>query len=211
MPAAHTLLLFTAAVLGLMLSPGPNMAFVLSQSLARGTRAGIAVAGGILAADVLMTVLTALGVTTVVSAWPPSFDLLRYGGAAYLAWLAVRAWLERRSPAAVVADTRSLRHVFVRAVLVSLLNPKALLFFLLFLPAFVEPARGPVAAQLLCLGVVMSAVAFVFHALLALSGAQCAKGLGPNTASLQCLQRLQSAVFLGLAIRLFTFDATGAR
>src|SRR6187551_517750 len=102
MPATHTLLPFTAAVLGLMLSPGPNMAFVLSQSLSRGTRAGIAVAAGILAADVLMTVLTALGVTTLLAAWPPSFDLLRCVGAAYLAWLALRAWRERASTVVVV-------------------------------------------------------------------------------------------------------------
>lgn len=210
MPATHTLLLFTAAVLGLMLSPGPNMAFVLSQSFSRGMRGGVAVAGGIFAADIVMTILTVLGVATLVAAWPPSFDLLRYAGAGYLVWLALQTWQRRRSSAASEPELRPLRDVFFHAVLVSLLNPKALLFFLVFLPQFVEPARGHVAEQLLWLGVLMSIVAFVFHSLLAFSCGQLRNWRAGHAVPRPWLQGLQSGVFLALAIRLFMLDRAGS-
>jgi len=134
MPAAHSLLLFVLAVLGLMVSPGPNMAMVLSHSVAQGPRGGVVVAGGILAADLVMTVLTARGIVALVAAWPPSFVVLRYAGAAYLVLLAVRAWQSRTSREERRDDARSLGDLFGRAMLVSLLNPKALLFFLLWAP-----------------------------------------------------------------------------
>src|SRR6478672_12674135 len=91
-----TLSLFLLAVLALFLSPGPNMAFVLSHGVAHGPRGGIAAALGIGAADLVHTLCAATGVTALVAAWPPAFDVLRYVGAAYLLWL---AWQAFRSPA----------------------------------------------------------------------------------------------------------------
>src|SRR5438445_466619 len=99
MVALSTLSVFLVAVLLLFLSPGPNMAFVLSHGIAYGPRGGFAAALGISAADLVLTVLTAMGVTAIVAAWPPAFDILRYIGALYLVWLAVRLILLDR-PAA---------------------------------------------------------------------------------------------------------------
>ncbi len=95
-----TLLVFLLAVLTLFLSPGPNMAFVLSHGMAHGPRGGFAAALGIGLADLVMAVLTACGVTAVVAAWPPAFDLLRTVGALYLVWLAIKAL---RTPGAALA------------------------------------------------------------------------------------------------------------
>ena len=92
MVALSTLSLFLLAVLVLMLSPGPNMAFVLSHGMALGPRGGLAAALGIAAADLVLTLLTASGVTALLAAWAPMFDLLRYLGALYLLWLAWQAW-----------------------------------------------------------------------------------------------------------------------
>jgi hypothetical protein len=81
-----TLSVFLVAALVLFLSPGPNMAFVLSHGIAYGPRGGFAAALGIGAADLVLTALTAMGVTAIVAAWPPAFDILRYIGALYLVW-----------------------------------------------------------------------------------------------------------------------------
>lgn len=209
MPATHTLLLFVLAVLGLMVSPGPNLAMVLSHSVAQGPRGGAAVASGILAADLVMTVLTVLGIVALVAAWPPSFVVLRYAGAAYLAWLAVRAWQNGATREERRDDARSLGDLFGRAVLVSLLNPKALLFFLVFLPQFVEPMRGHVGLQLLWLGLVMSVVAFTFHALLGAFGGQIGRWLATGRVPARGLLVLQSGIFLWLAVRLLALDVPG--
>lgn len=140
-----TLALFLLAVLALFLSPGPNMAFVLSHGVAHGPRGGFAAALGISSADLVHTLFAATGVTALVAAWPPSFDLLRYAGALYLLWLAVQAL---RSSGGLPTGARAQPSAFARIVrmafLNNLVNPKALLFFMVFLPQFVDPARGSV-------------------------------------------------------------------
>jgi len=201
---AGTLALFCLAALGLLVSPGPNMAFVLSHGLSHGARGGLAVAAGILVADLAMTALVAIGVAALVATWPPAFDLLRLGGALMLLWLAWKAWRGRGDVAVAQARRRPLRQVFAASVAVSLLNPKALLFFLVFLPQFVRPAAGHVTAQLVELGGVLALLAFVFHALLgifaarlgALARGRAAAGLG----------WLPPAIYAALALRLLALQ-----
>ena len=130
-----TFLVFLLAVLTLFLSPGPNMAFVMSHGMAYGPRGGLAAALGIGSADVVLTALTATGVTAMMFAWSASFDVLRIAGAVYLLWLAINAL---RSPDHALMSRDSMANLsFVRimrnAMLGSLLNPKALLFFTVFL------------------------------------------------------------------------------
>jgi threonine/homoserine/homoserine lactone efflux protein len=207
MPTASTLLLFSTAVLGLLLSPGPNMAMVVSQSLSGGVPGGIVSAAGIFTADLVMTGLVCAGVGTAVAAWPPSFDLLRCLGALYLIVLAVSG-LRRRSgtPFDHATPTR-LPHVFRSAVLVSLLNPKALLFFLVFLPQFADPERGSVTTQLLMLGLLLSAIAFAFHALLGIGGGRVSLAFRRHDgASVRWLDRLHAGVLIGLAVRLLVLE-----
>lgn len=206
MPSLPTLLLFVVAVLGLMVSPGPNMALIVSNSLALGARGGIVSAAGIFVADLIMTMLVCAGIATVVATWPPAFDVLRYLGALYLAWLAMQA-LRRRTPALErQRATASLRQAFHGATLVSLLNPKAMLFFLVFLPQFVDPRRGAVTLQLLVLGLALSTIAFVFHALLGLFSAKVASVFLSLGRSVQWLDRLQAGLLFGLAVRLLFLE-----
>lgn len=206
MPTLPTLLLFIVAVLGLMVSPGPNMAMVVSHSLSHGTRGGIVSAAGIFLADLVMTLLVCAGVATLVAAWPPAFDVLRYAGATYLAWLAVQTMRAHRRMPSREASRASLAEAFRSAAWVSLLNPKALLFFLVFLPQFVDPQRGSLTLQLLVLGVVLSTVAFVFHASLGMCSGRVASALRGRTHAVRWLDRLQAGVFLGLAIRLMFLE-----
>ena len=206
MPTLPTLLLFATAVLGLMVSPGPNMAMVISHSLSHGARGGIVSAAGILVADLVMTMLACAGVAALVATWPPAFDVLRYVGAFYLAWLAVQALRRHARVLSHNPANASLGEAFRSATLVSLLNPKALLFFLVFLPQFVDQQRGPVTLQLLVLGLTLSIIAFVFHALLGMSSGRVASAFHGRAHSFRWLDRLQAAIFLGLAIRLLFLE-----
>ncbi|MBK5542624.1 LysE family translocator [Pseudomonas sp. TH05] len=197
-----TLSIFVGTVLLLLLSPGPNMAFVLSHGLAYGWRGGVACGLGIGAADVLLTLLTATGVTALVAGWPPAFDLIRYAGVAYLLWLAYQA-VQARGPKHLRQAPRvPLPTVWVRALLNSLLNPKALLFFMVFLPQFVRPGSGPIALQLLVLGLVLTLVSVVFHTLLGVFGSALSHGLGARPGLARIQPWLLAAVLLLLAARL---------
>lgn len=204
--ASSTLALFMFAVLMLMLSPGPNMAFVLSHGVAHGPRGGLAAALGISCADLVLTLLSASGVTALVAAWPPSFDLLRYLGALYLLWLALQAL---RSPAAGLPARQTqaaLSRIFFRAMLNSLLNPKALLFFLVFLPQFVQASRGSLAWQLAQLGVTLSLMALGFNALLGYFSGRIGSLLQGQPALAKWQGSLLAVVMLALAIRLLSLE-----
>ena len=167
-----TLSLFSAAAGLLLLSPGPNMAFVVAHGVSHGWRGGVAAALGIAAADLVLTALTAAGVTAAVAGWPPAFDLIRWAGVGYLLWMAGGAWRRPGLLQAGEAGRGSLASVAARAMWNSLFNPKALLFFMVFLPQFVDAGKGRVTEQLLVLGCVLAAIAAVFHAALgALGGA----------------------------------------
>lgn len=202
MIALTTLSVFAAAVMLLLLSPGPNMAFVMAHGITYGPRGGVATALGIAVADLILTVLTATGITALVMAWAPAFDLIRYAGAAYLLWMAVKALRQPLALKEAVVTQASLRSVFVRAMLNSLLNPKALLFFMVFLPQFVDPGKGGVARQLLVLGLVLTVIATVFHTLLGAAGGTVRRFLSrhPKAATLQ--SRGLAAVLVLLALRL---------
>jgi threonine/homoserine/homoserine lactone efflux protein len=201
----HTLLIFSAAVLGLLLAPGPNMAFLFAHSLAHGPRGGLAVATGIFIADLVLSALTAAGVTAVVMAFPAAFDVLRLLGTLYLLWLAIKSFRAAHGALADFQVEGGFSWTVRRATINSLFNPKAMLFFLVFVPQFIDPPQGSVAGQLAVLGLVLSIEAFAFHALLGLSsGSVAAKMKTPRLRV--ALGRVQGLVFLGLAARLLVMD-----
>ncbi len=197
-----TLAVFSGAVLLLLLSPGPNMAFVISHGVTHGWRGGLASALGISVADLLLTALTATGVTALVASWPPSFDLIRFAGVVYLLWLVFKTL--QKSPR---LDTTQivrvpLKRVFLQAMLNSLLNPKALLFFVVFLPQFVRPQAGSIAAQLMVLGVVLTLIATVFHGVLGGFGGALSRFFARRSKSAWLQKWGLATVLMVLAVRL---------
>ena len=146
------------------------MAFVISHGFTHGWRGGVASALGIGVADALLTALTATGVTALVASWPPSFDVIRYAGVVYLLWLVFKTLQKKPGLDTAQQHRVPLGRVFLQAMLNSLLNPKALLFFVVFLPQFVRPEAGSIAVQLMLLGGVLTLVAGVFHVLLGIFG-----------------------------------------
>ena len=197
-----TLLLFAGAVLLLLMSPGPNMAFVIAHGASYGWRGGVVAALGIGAADLVLTALTAAGLTAAIAQWPPSFDLIRWAGAFYLLWM---AWKAIRAHAGVPphsAIQASLMSVFIRALLNSLLNPKALLFFMVFLPQFVVQGSSTVAQQIVVLGLVLTLVASVFHIALGLVGGVIRGYVSDKSQSAKWQSRGLALVLVLLAARL---------
>lgn len=152
-PAWAQLLPFMAAAVALNLTPGADMTYVLSRALAQGRGAGIASALGIFGGSALHTILAAAGVSALLAASELGFQVLKWAGAAYLAWLAVKL-LRSKAAAEALEQARPapLLRIWAEGVLVNLLNPKVALFILAFLPQFTDPAQGPIWAQILLLG-----------------------------------------------------------
>ncbi|WLH68814.1 LysE family translocator [Pseudomonas sp. FP2309] len=197
-----TLLLFAGAVLLLLMSPGPNMAFVIAHGASYGWRGGVVAALGIGAADLVLTALTAAGLAAAIAQWPPSFDLIRWAGAFYLLWMAWKAIRVRSGLPLNAAIQASLMSVFMRAMLNSLLNPKALLFFMVFLPQFVVPGSSAVARQIVTLGLVLTLIASIFHVALGLIGGMIRVYASHKGESAKWQSRSLAFVFVLLAVRL---------
>ena len=160
---------YALGALGIILLPGPNSLFVLSVATARGVKAGYQGAMGVFVGDTVLLTLTALGAASLLRTYPALFMVVKYAGAGYLAWVglnlirsAFSAW---RAPAAaseaVVVSPAHLAHPFKRALVISLLNPKAILFLLSFFVQFIDPTYETPAVPFL----ILSAIVMVFSAL----------------------------------------------
>ncbi len=210
MPSLDALIAFFGISALLALTPGPDNLFVLLQSAQHGWRTGLCVVLGLCLGLVVHTSAVALGLAALLAASSLAFALLKFVGAAYLAYL---AWQALRAPVAASAGPAAapagrpaagaLRMVG-RGVLMNLSNPKVLIFFLAFLPQFADPALGSVVPQILLLGLIfMFATLLVFGAIALFSGHFGAL-LQRSARAQQWLQRTAGLVFLGLALRLAT-------
>ena len=151
---------FVLATALLMVIPGPNVALIVANSMAYGTRFGLLTVAGTSAAMVVQLGLTWLGMTTLLGTLAGVFEWLRWAGVAYLLWLGVRQW--RAAPVdltLVRAQPRSVAAMMWRGVVVSLTNPKTLLFYGAFFPQFVRPERGDAGTQVLVLAATFLVVA----------------------------------------------------
>lgn len=217
MPTLDTLLAFFGVSLLLGITPGPDNLFVLVQSAQRGWRAGMAVVVGLCAGLVVHTTAVALGLAALFAASATAFTVLKYLGAAYLAWLAWQSLRPQPEPVqdeaqAGIAPSPSERpaasawRMVGRGMVMNLTNPKVLIFFLAFLPQFANPALGSVAPQIMLLGVVfMLATLLVFGAIALFSGTFGTLLLRSERAQ-RWLNRAAGVVFLGLAVRLATIS-----
>ncbi|SFD90107.1 LysE family translocator [Roseivivax sediminis] len=197
LPDAGTLLAFLGAALALNLTPGADVMFALASGAGGGRRVGVAAALGVSLGCLVHVALTAAGVAALLAAHPAAFDAIRYAGAAYLIWLAIRAW--RAGPATGEAGARGIGRAVARGALTNVLNPKVALFILAFLPQFADPARGPVWAQMLALGGIFALTAFVVTAAYGAAGGALRHALARRA---RWLNRIAAAVFAGLAARL---------
>jgi len=217
MPALETLAAFFAASVLLCLTPGPDNLFVLLHSAQRGWRAGMCVVLGQCLGLVGHTAAVAFGLAAVFAASTLAFTLLKWCGAAWLLWLAWGALRVPLNGAGELVASGGRDNVSVpspvqheawrmagRGMVMNLTNPKVLLFFLALLPQFVDMARGGMAQQIMCLGLLfIVATLLVFGAIARFSGAFGALLLRSARARLW-LNRVAALVFVGLAMRLAT-------
>lgn len=195
---------FALACLVLVLTPGPNMVYCISRTLAQGRPAGLLSLAGVLLGFLVHLLAAALGLTAVLMAVPLAFDAIKLAGAAYLLWLAWQALKPGGSapfqPRALPADPRAtlLRMGFVT----NLLNPKVAMFYLSFFPQFLDPERGSVLLQSLQLGTVQIAISGSVNALLILGAAGITALLSRSRGWLLAQRYLMGAVLGGLAVRI---------
>jgi threonine/homoserine/homoserine lactone efflux protein len=203
MPSPTALAAFAAASLLLALAPGPDNLFVLALAASRGARAGLMTTLGLCAGLVVHTTAVALGVAAFLAASPAAFAGLKFAGAAYLAYLALRAF--RAEPAGLSAATAEKPGAyFWRGVVMNVSNPKVALFFLAFLPQFVAPAEGGMAGQIFLLGLIFQICAFIVFALISLGAGKIGLWLRRSPRAQIVVNRLAGALFLVLAARLAT-------
>lgn len=200
----QTFAFFFLAVLLLLISPGPNMLFVLGSGAGHGWQGGFAAAAGIGVADIVCTLACAFGLAGLVTAYPLAFDFLRWIGAAYMLYLAYRCVVASRTPVVVAAtrDTASRPAIFFRGLAASLSNPKALLFFIVFIPQFIDAKRGSVFLQFVLLGTTLAVIGTVFHGAIGAVGSLGARLAADRPGTRQVLNYLQAAIFCLIAGRL---------
>lgn len=204
MPHTSALLGFALVCLGLVLTPGPNMIYLISRSITQGPAAGIVSLGGVALGFVFYMLCAAFGITALLLAVPFAYDALRFAGAGYMLWLAWQAVKPGgRSPFQVkTLSIDSPRKLFAMGFVTNLLNPKIAALYLALLPQFIDPAAGSVLAQSVTLGAIQIAISVSVNAMIALAAGSIALFLA-NRPSWMLVQRwLMGTVLAGLAVRM---------
>ena len=202
MPDLHSLLLFLAAGLALNFTPGPDMLYVAARGASEGRAAGIVSALGIGAGTLVHIALVALGLAALLSAVPVAYLVVRLGGALYLIYLGVRALRSQTSLALAHVEPAPLGVVFRQGVITNVLNPKVALFFLAFLPQFVDPSRGNPALQVVALGLLFDITGTLVNLAVALGSSRAAATLRGSGRAVAVLHKVTGLLFIGLGLRL---------
>ena len=204
MPHTAPLLAFAAVSLGMALTPGPNMIYLLSRSICQGRTAGLISLGGVALGFVFYMLCAAFGITALLLAVPYAYDALRFAGVVYLLWLAWQALKPGgRSPFEVRAlPPDSPRKLLAMGFVTNLLNPKIAILYLSLLPQFIDPQHGSVLAQSLTLGSVQIALSITVNATVAITAGSIAAFLAERPTWLVLQRWLMGTVLAGLAIRI---------
>ena len=194
--------LFVIASTLLAIAPGPDIIYVLTRGVSQGPKAGIAAALGFATGCIFHTVLAAVGIAALIRSSDLAFDAVRYAGAAYLVWIGIQA-LRHRSSFSIegAGDTRALATIFKQSVVGNILNPKVTLFFLAFLPQFVNTQAGHVGWQMALLGAVFMVITVVVFGAVALFAGWIGAWIRRKPAIGERLNIFAGITFIALGIR----------
>lgn len=205
---------YVLGTIAIILLPGPNALYVLTTAAKRGVADGYRAASGVFAGDAVLMVLSAAGVASLMKAFPPLFMVIKYVGAAYLVWIgfgmirgAVRRWRASGSVSAALETPVRLENPFRKALVVSLLNPKAILFFISFFIQFVDPAYAYPALSFLVLGAIASVTSALYLTVLIFTGTFLAAQFRRRRKLSAGMTSAVGAVFLGFGLKLATASA----
>ncbi|MGO4305972.1 leucine efflux protein LeuE [Cupriavidus sp. RAF12] len=204
---------FALGTIFIVLLPGPNSMYVLSVAAQRGVRAGYKGACGVFLGDAILMVLSAAGVASLLKASPALFYVVKYIGAAYLGWIgfqmlrgALRSWAARgeNAPATEAAPMDRAANPFRKALVISLLNPKAILFFISFFIQFVDPQFGYPALSFVALGIVCQICSFAYLTTIIFVGARLAEAFRRRRRLSAGMASGVGAMFIGFGAKLAT-------
>ena len=197
MPELHTFLIFAAASAAFLAVPGPSVIYIVSRSLAEGRAAGVVSALGVQAGGLLHVAAATVGVSAILASSATAFSVVKYAGAAYLIYLGVRRLLDDEGDDPGRAEPAGRRRLFWQGFVVNSLNPKTALFFLAFLPQFVDPGRGAVAPQVLALGVLFLVLAMLSDSTYAVVAGSIRPWLGERR---RAMARVSGVSYIGLGL-----------
>jgi threonine/homoserine/homoserine lactone efflux protein len=204
MPEAASLAAFALVALGMVLTPGPNMIYLISRSLCQGPAAGLVSLTGVALGFLVYMLSAAFGITALLFAVPYAYDVLRVAGAAYLLYL---AWQAVRPGGRSAFEVRTLsqdppRRLFLMGFATSVLNPKIAVLYLSLLPQFINPALGDVFSQSIVFGMIQIATSVLVNALIVLTAGSIATFLASRPAWLSMQRWLMGGVLGALALRM---------
>lgn len=196
----------SAVALGMVLTPGPNMIYLVSRSITQGQRAGLVSLAGVAAGYLIYLVLVAAGLVAVLTLVPAVYLAIKFAGAAYLLWL---AWSAVRPGGASAFAPKALppdppRRLFAMGLVTNLLNPKIAVLYVSLLPQFVDPGRGHLAEQSLILGLAQITVSLSVNALIVMSAGTVSSFLIRRPTWLRTQRYVMGTVLAGLAVRVAT-------
>jgi len=201
----ESIVVFFAASVALALAPGPDNIYVLTQSAIQGRAAGLFVTLGLCTGLLVHTAAVSLGVAALFAASALAFNVLKFVGAAYLAYL---AWLAFRAGASDLMKNRNAairsRHLYARGIIMNVTNPKVAIFFLAFLPQFADPARGSLPLQMAFFGGIFIIAALLVFSLIAWFAGTLGERLSQSRRAQMILNRVAGTVFAVLALKLAT-------
>ncbi|MGA7730524.1 MAG: LysE family translocator [Chloroflexia bacterium] len=201
MPDMGTLAVFVAASMALLLIPGPAVLYIVARSIGQGRVAGVVSVLGIGVGTLFHVTAAALGLSAILVSSALAFSIVKYLGAAYLIYLGLRKLLVREElEQSGVMERKRLSSVFYQGIVVNLLNPKTALFFFAFLPQFVHPERGPVATQVLVLGLTFTLFAVLSDGMYAMLAGSVGHWLRGNLRFMRAERYITGSVYIGLGV-----------
>lgn len=199
----QTILMFIATSVLLALTPGPDILFVLTQAMIKGSRSGIVIALGLCSGLIFHTTAVALGVAVIFQTSLVAFTLLKFVGAGYLLYLAFMAFKDAsKSKLDTTQTLLSLTALYKRGILMNIANPKVSIFFLAFLPQFTTPETGNVTAQIFLLGGLFMLSALSVFVIVSLLAGRIGAWFTRTEQGEKILNRVAGTIFAGLAIKL---------
>jgi threonine/homoserine/homoserine lactone efflux protein len=199
-PDASTLAVFVAAALALLLVPGPAVLYIVARSVEQGRAAGLVSVVGVHLGSLVHIAAAAVGLSSLLVSSAVAFNVVKYLGAAYLVFLGIRALVTRVEPATVEVRPAPLGRLLRQGAVVNVLNPKTALFFLAFLPQFVDPDAGYAALQIVVFGLVFVALGLVTDGLYALLAGTAGNWLRASRLYVALQRYVSGSVFIGLGL-----------
>ena len=195
------LLIFIPVTLILVVTPGPNTLYILARSFQGGSRAGFVSCLGILLGTLIHITAAAVGLTALLASSALVFGVIKYAGAAYLIWIGLKTFLTYQQSLSVPEmHERHSGSVFYQGLMVNLLNPKTALFFMAFLPQFVDTSRGRVTLQIILFGAILACLGTTSDCAYALLADGVGKLFRDNLRLLRPLRYVAGSVYLGLGL-----------